>query len=397
MGFRIGRAPTQPAPLARRQPQKDTRLRTHDLAVIGGDGIGPEVTASALAAMNVAADRFGFRLQTTDFDLGSEAYLRTGEALPAAVAEQLRDYDAILLGAVGDPRVDPGVLERGLIVALRTLFHQSVNIRPVRLYPGVISPVTEVTSDNCDLVILRENTEGIYTGGGVMVKDGTPDAIAIQHSITTVPATSEIVEFGFRMASARRKRLTLCHKKNVLLYTGRLWQEIVDRIAERYPDVEHDYVHADAMCQHLILDPGRFDVVVTPNLFGDIISDLGAVVQGGLGVAASANFNVAGSAPSMYEPVHGSAPDIAGTGRANPTAAVLSAALCMAGLGEREAALTLEAAAASVLAEGGDKAGQQVDTAEVSARIATRVAEIDVPTTTGSLMQTLASLAPQHA
>ncbi|PYE18654.1 3-isopropylmalate dehydrogenase [Williamsia limnetica] len=370
-------------------------MRTHNLAVIGGDGIGPEVTACALTAMKVAADRFGFELRTTDFDLGSEAYLRTGEALPAVVAEQLRAFDAIVLGAVGDPRVDPGVLERGLIVALRTLFHQSVNIRPVRLYPGVVSPVTAVTADNCDLVILRENTEGIYTGGGVMVKDGTPDAIAIQHSITTVPATSEIVEFGFRMASARRKRLTLCHKKNVLLYTGRLWQEIVDQIAERYPDVEHDYVHADAMCQHLILDPGRFDVVVTPNLFGDIISDLGAVVQGGLGVAASANFNVFGSAPSMYEPVHGSAPDIAGTGRANPTAAVLSAALCLAGLGEREAALTLEAAAASVLAEGGDKAGQQVDTAEVSARIAARVAEIDVPTATGSLMQTLASLAPQ--
>jgi 3-isopropylmalate dehydrogenase len=372
-------------------------LRTHNLAVIGGDGIGPEVTESALVAMRVAAERFGFELRTTSFDLGSEAYLRTGEALPAAAAEQLRGYDAILLGAVGDPRVDPGALERGLIVALRTLFGQSVNIRPVRLYPGVTSPVTDVTSDNCDLVILRENTEGIYTGGGVMVKDGTPDAIAIQHSITTVPATREIVEFGFRMAAERRKRLTLCHKKNVLLYTGRLWQEIVDEVGADYPDVEHDYVHADAMCQHLILDPGRFDVVVTPNLFGDIISDLGAVVQGGLGVAASANFNPTGSAPSMYEPVHGSAPDIAGTGRANPTAAVISAALCLAGLGEHEAALTLEAAAASVLAEGGDKAGQQVDTAEVTDRIARRVAAIEVPDSTGSLVHTLATLAPVRA
>lgn len=178
-------------------------MSTHNLAVIGGDGIGSEVTASALAAMNVAADRFVFELHTTDFDLGSEAYLRTGEALPAAVAEQLRDYDAILLGAVGDPRVDSGVLERGLIVALRTLFHQSVNIRPVRLYPGVVSPVTEVSSDNCDLVILRENTEGIYTGGGVMVKDGTPDAIAIQHSITTSPRRRK----SWSSASGWRRRV----------------------------------------------------------------------------------------------------------------------------------------------------------------------------------------------
>ncbi|WXK02691.1 isocitrate/isopropylmalate family dehydrogenase [Saccharopolyspora sp. ID03-671] len=314
----------------------------------------------------------------------------------------MREHDAILLGAVGDPRVPPGVLERGLIVALRIALHQSVNIRPVRLYPGVTSPISTATPENCDLVILRENTEGLYAGGGSISHPGTGNAVAIQNSVTTAQATTETVEFGFRLASARRKRLTLCHKKNILVHAGQLWQDIVDEVACRYPDVEHDYVHADAMCQHLPLDPGRFDVVVTDNLFGDIISDLGATVQGGLGLAASANHNPTGSAPSMYEPVHGSAPDIAGKGWANPAAAALSAALCLAGLGEREAALALEAAAASVLAEMPAHAGPGMggDTAEIGHRIADRVADVDPAKITdpaSSLMSALAALAPTRA
>ncbi|WP_343939028.1 3-isopropylmalate dehydrogenase, partial [Pseudonocardia zijingensis] len=320
-----------------------SHTRTHRVAVIGGDGIGPDVTAAALQGVHAAADRFGFRVDTTDVELGAQSYLDTGVALDEESTARLREHDAVLLGAVGDPRVPPGVLERGLIVALRVAFRQSVNIRPVRLYPGVTSPVAGVTAGNCDLVIIRENTEGLYTGGGSTAHAGTTHAVALQHSVTTVAATTEVVEFAFRLASARRKRLTLCHKKNILVHAGQLWQDVVDEVGARHPDVEHDYVHADAMCQHLPLDPGRFDVVVTDNLFGDIISDLGATVQGGLGLAASANHNPAGSAPSMFEPVHGSAPDIAGRGWANPAAAALTGALCLAALGERDAALALEA------------------------------------------------------
>jgi 3-isopropylmalate dehydrogenase len=377
-------------------------MPTHQLAVIGGDGIGPDVTEAALAGVHAAADRFGFAVEATRYDLGAEAYLRSGTALDAAGVERLRRHDAILLGAVGDPRVTPGILERGLIVALRVAFRQSVNLRPVRLYPGVASPVAGVTPDNCDLVIVRENTEGLYTGGGSTSHAGTDRAVAVQTSVTTVAATTETVEFAFRLASARRKRLTLCHKKNILIDAGRLWQDVVDEVATRYPDVAHDYVHADAMCQHLPLDPGRFDVVVTDNLFGDIISDLGATVQGGLGLAASANYNPTGTAPSMFEPVHGSAPDIAGKGWANPAAAALSAALCLAGLGERDAALALEAAAASVLAELPAFAGPDMggSTEEIGKRIADRVADID-PATIGdpsrSLMSGLAALAPVSA
>jgi 3-isopropylmalate dehydrogenase len=374
-------------------------MRTHHLAVVGGDGIGPDVTTAALAGVRAAADRFGFSVETTDFDLGAEYYLRAGVALDEDTTSRLRQHDAILLGAVGDPRVTPGILERGLIVALRVLFRQSVNIRPVRLYPGVTSPVAGVSPNNCDLVIIRENTEGLYTGGGATSHAGTAQAVAIQNSITTVPATTDTVEFAFQLAAARRKRLTLCHKKNVLIHAGELWQDIVDEVATRYPDVEHDYVHADAMCQHLPLDPGRFDVVVTDNLFGDIISDLGATVQGGLGLAASGNYNPRGDAPSMFEPVHGSAPDIAGKGWANPAAAALSAALCLAALGERNAALALEASTASVLAELPTLAGPGMgaDTAEIGHRIADRVGDVDpakIVDPATSLMSALARIRP---
>ncbi|WP_432853785.1 3-isopropylmalate dehydrogenase [Amycolatopsis sp. CA-161197] len=353
-------------------------MRKHHLAVIGGDGIGPDVTAAALTAVHAAAGKFGFAVETTEFDLGAEHYLRTGVVLDEPAVEKLREHDAILLGAVGDPRVAPGILERGLIVALRVAFRQSVNVRPVRLYPGVESPVKGVTPENCDLVVLRENTEGLYAGGGSTTHAGTPHAVALQNSVTTVAATREIVEFAFRLAERRRRRVTLCHKTNILVHAGQLWQDVVDEVATRHPDVEHDYVHADAMCLHLPTNPGRFDVVVTDNLFGDIISDLGATVQGGLGVAASANHNPTGSAPSMFEPVHGSAPDIAGRGWANPAAAVLSAALCLATLGERDAALALEAAAASVLAELPALAGPDMGatTDELGHRIADRVATV---------------------
>ena len=377
-------------------------MRTHNVAVIGGDGIGPDVTAAAVAAMRAAADRFGFTLSTNDFDLGAARYRRTGVALDDSTVEQLRGHDAILLGAIGDPDVAPGILERGVVLALRVALAQSVNIRPVRLYPGVQSPVRGITPQRCDMVILRENTEGLYAGGGALVHEGGDNAVALQQSVTTAGATRSIVDVAFRLAAARRGRLALCHKSNVLTYAGRLWDEVVEEVGARYPDVERDYVHVDAMCQHLPLSPERFDVVVTDNLFGDIISDLGATVQGGLGLAASANLNPTGSAPSMFEPVHGSAPDIAGKGWANPAAAVLSAALCLASLGERAAALACEAAAANVVAElpALSGAAMGVSTAEVGERIAARVATAD-PVTIGdpatSLMSAMAAITPAAA
>ncbi|MCR6485134.1 3-isopropylmalate dehydrogenase [Amycolatopsis sp. OK19-0408] len=368
----------------------------HDLGVIEGDGIGPEVTAAALEVVSAAAERFGFEFTATHHDLGADHYLETGVALSAGDVERLRTHDALLLGAVGDPRVPPGVLERGLIVALRVAFRQSVNLRPARLYPGVTSPVAGVTPENCDLVIVRENTEGLYAGGGSTVHGGTPNATAVQTSVTTAAATRECVEFAFRLAAARRKRLTLCHKTNILVEAGRLWERVVEEVGADYPDVERDYVHADAMCLHLPLNPGRFDVVVTDNLFGDIVSDLAATVIGGLGVAAGSNFNPRGTAPSMFEPIHGSAPDIAGRGWANPAAAIFSAALCLASLGERSAALACEAATVSVLAELPALAGSDmgVSTAEIGRRVAERVATTSPDDEGRSLMSALAALAP---
>ncbi|MDL5157692.1 3-isopropylmalate dehydrogenase [Actinomycetospora termitidis] len=354
-------------------------MPTHDLAVIGGDGIGPDVTTEALRSIHAAARRFGFDVTTTEYDLGAERYLRDGTALDDADVERLRRHDAILLGAVGDPRVPPGVLERGLVVGLRVALRHAVNVRPVRLYPGVESPVRDLTPDRCDLVIIRENTEGLYAGGGTTVHRGTEHATAIQNSVTTTPATRACVEYAYRLARARRGRLTLCHKTNILVEAGRLWTDVVEQVGAAYPGVGRDYVHADAMCQHLPLTPERFDVVVTDNLFGDIISDLGATIQGGLGLAASGNINPAGDTPGMFEPVHGSAPDIAGTGRANPAAAVLSAAMCLASLGEPEAALVLEAATAGVLAELPATTGPATGegTSGIGARIAERVATVE--------------------
>jgi len=368
--------------------------RSHTIAVVGGDGIGPDVTEAALLGVRAAAERFGFTVEESPYAIGAEHYLRTGEVLTEEVCGELAKHDAILLGAVGDPRVAPGVLERGLVVGLRIRFEQAVNLRPVRLHPGVSSPIAGLTPDRCDLVILRENTEGLYTGGGSTVHRGTPSAVALQHSVTTVAATERLVRYGFQLAERRRGVLTLCHKTNILVEAGALWQDVVDRLSADHPGVELDYVHVDAMCQHLPLTPERFDVVVTDNLFGDIISDLGATIQGGLGVASSGNLNVTGSGPSMFEPVHGSAPDIAGQGIANPAAAAFSAALMLASLGEQEAALALEAATARVIADLPALAGpgMRASTTELGERIAELVTTIGVPAAQGSLLAAMASV-----
>jgi 3-isopropylmalate dehydrogenase len=346
------------------------------IALIPGDGVGPEVTAEAVKALRVAATRFDFHVDTTTYDLGGRRYLRTGEVLPDPVLDELRDHDAILLGAVGTPDVPPGILERGLLLRLRSAFDQYVNLRPVRLLPGVESPVAGLTPERCDLVVVRENTEGSYTGAGGVVYRGTPHEIATQESLNTRHGVERVVRYAFELAERRKRRLTLCHKTNVLTFAGDLWQRTVDAVATDHPTVDVDYVHVDAACLYMVSAPERFDVVVTDNLFGDIITDLGAAIQGGLGLAASGNLNPERTAPSMFEPVHGSAPDIAGSGQANPVAAVLSAALCLEHLGQDKAAIAVEDAVGVVLpqlaAMGGVEMGYS--TKEIGDRIAQAVA-----------------------
>jgi 3-isopropylmalate dehydrogenase len=350
-------------------------MSEYRLAVVPGDGVGPEVMAAGLAALDAAAEKFGFKLAKTDYDLGGERYLRTGEVLPESVEAELAEHDAILLGAVGTPDVPPGVLERGLLLKLRFDFDQYVNLRPVKLYPGVPTPVADLTPEDCDLVVVRENTEGLYAGAGGFLRQGTLHEVATQESINTRMGVERVIRYAFQRAESRRGRLTLCHKTNVLTYAGDLWQRTFEAVAADYPSVSTDYVHVDAACLYLVNDPARFDVIVTDNLFGDIITDLGAAVQGGMGLAASGNIDPEGRFPSMFEPVHGSAPDIAGNGWANPVATVLSMALCLDHLGESEAAGALERAAVSVLPEleamGGPNMG--MSTVEIGDRIASRI------------------------
>jgi 3-isopropylmalate dehydrogenase len=324
---------------------------SYHLACVPGDGIGPEVIAEARKAVDAAAARFGFGVDWVDFDLGAERFLRTGEALPDVAVKELRETDAILLGAVGRPDVPPGVLERGLLLRLRFELDLYVNLRPVKLYPGVASPLAGIGPDDLDLLVVRENTEGVYAGAGGAIHRGTAMEVATETSIETRAGVERCLRYAAARARERAGRLTLVHKTNVLTHAGDLWQRAASEVAGE-TGVALDYVHADAACLYLVSDPARFDVVVTDNLFGDILTDLGAAVAGGLGTAASANLNPKGS-PSLFEPVHGSAPDIAGTGTANPVAAVLSAALLLEHLGEPEAAAAVEAAAVAALPEAG--------------------------------------------
>lgn len=344
------------------------------VALIPGDGIGPDVTREAAKALRAGADRAGVSVELVDYDLGGTRYLATGEVLPDAVLAELRQADAIMLGAVGTPEVPAGVLERGLLLKLRFELDQYVNLRPVRLLPGVTSPVAGLTPAECDLIVVRENTEGLYAGAGGSSHVGTVGEVATETSINTRYGVERVARFAAHVAGRRTGALTLCHKANVLTHAGDLWGRTVGDVAAE-TGVTVDYTHVDAMCLHLVQDPGRFDVVVTDNLFGDIVTDLGAAVQGGLGFAASGNLNPSGAAPSMFEPVHGSAPDIAGTGEASPVAAVLSAGMLLDHLGHAEAGRAVEQAAASVIPLLG--AGQP-STQELGDRIAAAVAEADV-------------------
>jgi len=332
-------------------PREDpTALR---LAVVPGDGIGPEVVAEAVRVLEAACADEGVKLTTVEYDLGARRWRETGETLPDTVLAELGEHDAILLGAVGDPSVPSGVLERGLLLRLRFELDHHVNLRPARLYPGVRSPLGDV---DIDLVVVREGTEGPYVGNGGVLRRATPHEIATEVSVNTAFGVERVVRDAFRRAAARpRRHLTLVHKTNVLVHAGDLWSRTVQRVGADFPDVAADYVHVDAASIYLVTDPGRFDVVVTDNLFGDILTDLAAAVTGGIGLAASGNLDPSGAHPSMFEPVHGSAPDIAGRGIADPTATILSVALLLEHVGLAAAARRVEAAVAADLATRGGK------------------------------------------
>lgn len=326
-----------------------------NLAVIGGDGIGPEVVAEGLKVLDVISVKYGVTFTKTSYDLGAGYWHRTGEVLPESVLAELAKSDVILLGAVGDPTVPSGVLERGLLLKLRFAFDHYINLRPARLYPGVTSPL--VTVDAIDFVVVREGTEGPYVGAGGVLAEGTDAEIATEESLNTRRGVERVVRDAFGRAMQReRKKLTLVHKNNVLTRAGGLWTRTFNEVAKEFPEIETDYLHVDAASMFFVTNPGRFDVVVTDNLFGDILTDIAAAICGGIGLAASGNINPTGKFPSMFEPVHGSAPDIAGKGLADPTATVMSVAMMLDHLGLPEAARDIErVVAADLLTRGSSK------------------------------------------
>jgi 3-isopropylmalate dehydrogenase len=335
------------------------------IAVIGGDGIGPEVTAEATKVLSAVLPG----VELTDYDLGAARYHRTGEVLPSSVQAELAGHDAILLGAVGDPAVPPGVLERGLLLKLRFAFDHYVNLRPSRLWPGTASPLANVKPGEIDMLVVREGTEGLYAGAGGLLHKDSPAEIATEESLNTRYGVERVIRDAFRRATAReRRKVTMVHKSNVLTYAGNLWTRTFAQVAADFPDVKTEYQHVDAAAMFLVSDPQRFDVVVTDNLFGDILTDVAAAVTGGIGLAASGNINPDRTFPSMFEPVHGSAPDIAGRGVADPTAAVLSVALLLEHLGHPAAADRVTGAVAADLAA--RTPGAPLRTAEVGDRLA---------------------------
>ncbi|WP_420444796.1 3-isopropylmalate dehydrogenase [Candidatus Poriferisodalis sp.] len=330
---------------------------THRIAVIGGDGIGPEVISVALDVIAAA----GAGISTTEFELGGHRYLRDGTVLDDETLEELRTFDAILLGAVGTPEVPPGVIERGLLLKARFELDLYVNLRPFTL------------PDGHSFTVIRENTEGTYAGEGGFLRKGTPHEIATQGSVNTRMGAERAIRYAFELARTRQRRhLTLVHKTNVLTFSGDLWERTFNEVAAEYPDVATAYNHVDAACIHFVEDPHRYEVVVTDNLFGDILTDLGGAVAGGIGLAASANLNPARTGPSLFEPVHGSAPDIAGKGLANPTAAVLSAVLMLEFLGEADCADRVRAACDAVVA---DESVPDIGTDEIAKAILAGVEE----------------------
>jgi 3-isopropylmalate dehydrogenase len=345
--------------------------RTIRLAVIGGDGVGPEVVAEAIKVLRAVGT---LAIEPTSYDLGSRRWLRTREVLPDSVLAELALHDAILLGAVGDPSVPSGLLERGLLLRLRFEFDQYVNLRPIRLYPGVATPLASVRPEAVDMLVVREGTEGPYFEAGGILRKGTPAEVATQESINTAFGVGRVARYALQRAAERpRRKLTLVHKSNVLAYAGDLWRRVVTEAAADFPDVTTEYCHMDAAAVYFLTQPERFDVILTDNMFGDILTSLGAAVAGGIGLATGASINPERTAPSTFEPVHGSAPDIAGTQKADPTATILSAAMLCDHLGLSTEAARIEQAVSDDLLER-QGAWSPRSTPEIGDDIAERVA-----------------------
>jgi 3-isopropylmalate dehydrogenase len=326
-------------------------LKTHRIAVIPGDGTGPEVVREGLKVLKAASEATGFRYETTEFDWGGDRYLSTGEVLPENAVETLKRYDAIFLGAIGHPDVKPGILEKGILLALRFGLDQYINLRPVKLYPGVETPLKDKGPEDIDFVVVRENTEGLYAGAGGVLKKGTPDEVAVQESINTRKGVERCIRYAFQYCRKRNrdKKLTLCGKTNVLTYAFDLWERTFYEVSENYPDITCDYAHVDATTMWMVKNPEWFDVIVTDNMFGDIITDLGAMVQGGMGIAAGGNINPEGV--SMFEPIGGSAPKYTGKNVINPLAAIGAVQMLLETIGEQKAADLVDKAIAKATGE----------------------------------------------
>lgn len=326
-------------------------MKEYKIAVMPGDGTGPEVIREGVKVIEAAASRFGFKLDMTWYDYGGERYKRTGEVLPEGAVEDLKRYQAIYLGAIGHPDVKPGILEKGILLNLRFALDQYINLRPVTLYPGVDTPLKDKRPEDIDFVVVRENTEGLYAGAGGVLKKGTPDEVAVQESINTRKGVERCIRFAFDYCRKRnkRKKLTLCGKTNVLTFAFDLWERTFYEVAKEYPDIQTDYAHVDATCMWMVKNPEWFDVIVTDNMFGDIITDLGAMIQGGMGIAAGGNINPQGV--SMFEPIGGSAPKYTGKNVINPLAAICAGAMMLDTLGEPEAAKAIEEAVKTVVSK----------------------------------------------
>lgn len=323
--------------------------KTYKVAVIPGDGTGPEVVREGLKVLKAAAQVEGFSVDLAEYDFGGERYKRTGETLPDSAVAELRGYQAILLGAIGHPDVRPGILEKGILLKLRFALDQYINLRPVKLYPNVDTPLKDKGPEDIDFVVVRENTEGLYAGAGGSLRRGTPDEVAVQESINTRKGVERCIRYAFELCRKRNKakKLTLCGKTNVLTYAFDLWERTFYEVAKEYPDITTDYAHVDATCMWMVKNPEWFDVIVTDNMFGDIITDLGAMIQGGLGVAAGGNINPEGT--SMFEPIGGSAPKYTGKNVINPIAAIMAVQMMLDYLGEEGAANRVEQAVVTVL------------------------------------------------
>jgi 3-isopropylmalate dehydrogenase len=345
----------------------------HKIAVIPGDGIGPEVVREGVKCLEILRKKCSLALEFTWYDFGGDRFLKTGEVLPASALDELRQYNAIYLGAVGHPEVAPGIIEKGLLLALRFGLDQYVNLRPIKLYPGVWTPIKDKGPEDIDFIVVRENTEDLYVGTGGFAHYGTPDEVATQVAVYTRKGTERIIRYAFELARARskRKKVTMVDKSNVLTYGHDLWVRTFKEVGEEYPDIEKDHAYVDACCMWMVKNPEWFDVIVTTNMFGDIITDLGAMIQGGMGIAASGNINPEGV--SMFEPIHGSAPKYAGKNLANPLAAISAAQMMLDRIGEQPAAAALEHAIEQALASGKIKslsAGAGLSTTEIGDLVA---------------------------